>query len=268
MENLLQSEILLPILAALGISISAGILGCFVIWKRMAYFGDAVAHSALLGIALAILIAIKVDIAIVAICAIFALLLAWLQQNKFFTTDSILGILAHSSLGIGMAIVSLTGGEKIDIHHFLFGDILNVNMQNIEIIFAATVLIAILIYKNWQSLCLLAICPDIAKSEGINPLRLQLMLVLLIAVFVGLAIKVFGVLLVTSMLIIPPACGRIFSSSPTTMVFSSIFFAIISSLIGIFATKNYAIDSGPAIVVCSALILLVLSILRIVKSRI
>lgn len=259
---------LLPILAALGISISAGILGCFVIWKRMAYFGDAVSHSALLGVALSLLVAIEVDIAIILICALFALVLSFMQQSNIFTADSILGILAHSSLGIGMLVLGASNNGNIDIHHFLFGDILNANMQNVKIIFGAALLISILIYKNWQSLCLLTICPDIAKSEGINPLRMQLMLVLLIAVFVGLAIKIFGVLLVTSMLIIPPACARIFSSSPVSMVFSSIFFAIISSALGIFITKSYAIDSGPAIVVCSSAVLLILSLFRMLKSRI
>lgn len=267
MNFLMQNELLLPFLAGIGIAISAGILGCFVIWRRMAYFGDAVSHSALLGIALSVLVAVEVDIAIIMVCAIFALMLALLQQNQYFTTDSILGILAHASLGIGMAIVGISGGEHIDVHHFLFGDILKVNMQNIQIIFLAALIIAILIFKNWQSLCILTICPDIARSEGCNTTLLEIILILSIAIFVGLAIKIFGVLLVTSMLIIPPACARICSSSPSSMVFSSIFFAIISVIIGILLTKAVHIESGPAIVVSSTMILLILSLSGVIKSR-
>lgn len=267
MQSILQNELLLPLLAGIGIAVSAGILGCFVIWKRMAYFGDAVSHSALLGIALSILVAIEVDIAIIMVCAIFALILALLQQNRFFTTDSILGILAHASLGVGMAIVGVSGGENIDIHHFLFGDILKVNLQNVQIICASAFVIALLIYKNWQSLCILTICPDLAKSEGVNPVRLELLLILLIAIFVGLAIKIFGVLLVTSMLIIPPACARIFSSSPLAMVFSSIFFAIISVVLGVMLTNNLHIESGPAIVVCSSFILFMMSLSCLFRAK-
>ncbi len=268
MELLLQNKLFLPLLAGVGIAISSGILGCFVIWRRMAYFGDAVSHSALLGIALSILVAIEVDIAIIMVCALFAIILAMLQQNRFFTTDSILGILAHASLGIGMAIVGISGGEHIDIHHFLFGDILKVSMQNVGVIFIAAAITALLIFKNWQSLCVLTICPDLAKSEGSSPVRLEILLILLIAVFVGIAIKIFGVLLVTSMLIIPPACARIFSSSPVAMVFSSIFFAIISVVLGVFLTESFHVESGPAIVVCSTFILFILSLSSLIRSRV
>lgn len=113
------------VIAAIGVSISAGILGCFVIWNRMAYFGDAVSHSALLGIALGVLFAVNVDFLIILVCLLFGILLAWLKNNHYLTTDSVLGVLAHSSLGLGMLIISFANiggddvGHKIDIHNFL-----------------------------------------------------------------------------------------------------------------------------------------------------
>lgn len=259
--------ILKAIIVAISVSISAGILGCFVIWNRMSYFGDAVSHSALLGIAIGLLFSVNVDIAIVITCAVFGIVLTWLVHNRYFTTDSIIGIIAHASLGIGMLIISITQDEEIDLHHFLFGDILQVSSLNIAAVLIIATLIVIFIASKWQSLCLMTICRDIAKAEGVNLFKMDLLLILLLSVFVGISIKIFGILLVTSMLIIPPACARQISLSPKSMAVFSVIFAFISSVAGIFLAIDFKIDSGPAIVVSSVIILAIVSIYAAVRSR-
>ncbi len=263
---MLDPVILKAIMVAIAISVPAGILGCFVIWNKMAYFGDAVSHSSLLGIALGLLFTINVDFAILGTCAIFGVALVWLKNNQKLSTDSILGILAHSSLAIGMLIISLTQNKEIDVHHFLFGDILQVSDLNLAVILASAVIIATLIALKWQSLCLTTICRDIAKAEGVSLFKMDLLLILLLSIFVAISIKIFGILLVTSMLIIPSASARQIASSPKSMAIFSVIFAAISSVVGIFLALNYQIDSGPVIVVSSVVILTVVSVISSLRG--
>lgn len=259
--------ILKAIIVAFAVSISAGTLGCFVIWNKMSYFGDAVSHSALLGIAIGLLFSVNIDISIIAICAIFGIILTWFVHNKYFTTDSVIGILAHASLGIGMLIISITQEGDIDLHNFLFGDILQVSNLNVVAVLIVAALVVTFITLKWQSLCLMTICRDIAKAEGVSLFKMDLLLILLLSIFVGISIKVFGILLVTSMLIIPPACARQVSLSPKSMAYFSVIFAFISSLTGIFLAIDLKIDSGPVIVVSSVVILVATSIYSIFKSK-
>ncbi len=263
---MIDPVILKAIIVAIGISIPAGILGCFVIWNKMAYFGDAVSHSSLLGIALGLLFAINIDFAVIAACAIFGIALVWLKNNRYFTTDSLLGILAHSSLAIGMLIISITQDHEIDVHNFLFGDILQVSNLNLIVILVSAAIIAILITLKWQPLCLTTICRDIAKAEGVNIFKMDLLLILLLSIFVAISIKIFGILLVTSMLIIPSASARQVASSPKSMAFLAIIFAALASIVGIFLAINYKIDSGPVIVVSSVVILAVTSVISSLRK--
>ena len=104
---MIEPFIIRAIIAGVGIAIIAGAIGCFVVWRKMAYFGDSLAHSALLGVALGLVMGISTNLGTIIICSIFAIVLIWLQQKKILATDTLLGILAHSALSVGMVTLSL-----------------------------------------------------------------------------------------------------------------------------------------------------------------
>ena len=98
---MIEPFILRAVIAGIGVAIIAGAIGCFVVWRKMAYFGDSLAHSALLGVALGLVLGISTNLGTIIICSIFAIVLIWLQQKKILATDTLLGILAHSALSVG-----------------------------------------------------------------------------------------------------------------------------------------------------------------------
>ena len=118
-------------IAGIGVAIIAGAIGCFVVWRKMAYFGDSLAHSALLGVALGLVLGISTNLGTIIICTLFTILLIWLQQKQILATDTLLGILAHSALSIGMVTLSLLE-KSVDLHSYLFGDILAVTTSEMS----------------------------------------------------------------------------------------------------------------------------------------
>ena len=155
------------ILAGFAVAVITGVMGCFVVWRRMAYFGDSLAHSALLGVALGFAVGIAVNIGIILICSVFALLLLWLQQKKVLATDTLLGILAHSALSLGMVTISVMG-QRIDLHSILFGDILTVTRPELWWIYIGGAIVIIILLMNWSSLVLMTLQEDLAQAEGIR----------------------------------------------------------------------------------------------------
>ncbi|HLD77042.1 MAG TPA: iron chelate uptake ABC transporter family permease subunit [Rickettsiales bacterium] len=257
---MLEPFILRAILAGIAISIVIGTLGCFVIWRKMAYFGDSLAHSSLLGIALGMLSGINFNIAIIIVCTLFAVILVWLQQKKFLATDSLLGILAHASLSIGMVVISLLKAPEVDLHAYLFGDILSVGNTDLYWIYGGAIFVFTSLFFNWQKLNLITICQDLAASQGINIFHMQILLMFLMTIAVAISIHIFGILLITSMLIIPAASARKLARSPESMAALAAFLGSIAIICGIFASLIFAIPSGPAIVV-SSVVLFILSFL-------
>jgi zinc transport system permease protein len=236
------------LIAGIGISLIAGLLGCFVVWRRMAYFGDSLAHSALLGVGFGMLSGISDNLAIMLVAGVFAILLNHLKSKNILSTDTLLGILAHASLAFGMILLALQGEEHFDLHEFLFGDILKVSLNQIIWISIAVIVTYSLIFVNWQNLILLTINNDLAKSMGLKIYWLELMLIFLLTLIVAISVKIIGVLLITSMLIIPAATAKQCSKSPISMAILSVIVAFIAMIIGVFMSLNYNIPAGPAIV--------------------
>ena len=165
----LEPFLINAILAGFAVSLIAGVMGCFVVWRRMAYFGDSLAHSGLLGVALGFVVGMAYNVSIIIVCSIFALLLLWLQHKKVLATDTLLGILAHSALSIGMVTISVTG-QRIDLHSILFGDILTITRYELWWIYIGGALVMILLLLNWSSLLLMTLQEDLAQAEGVNVL--------------------------------------------------------------------------------------------------
>lgn len=253
------------LLGGIGVAVISGPLGSFIVWKRMAYFGDAMSHSALLGIALGFLTHINITLGIVIIAVMFSFVLAYFQRQRTFSSDTILGILAHSSLAIGLVVLSQMKHIRVDLMGYLFGDILAIGLQDILIIYAYMAAALCVMYILWQNILLTIIQPDLAKVEGINTERTRLILMLLIAVFVALSIKIVGVMLVTAMLIIPAATARKFSKTPENMVVFASITGVTAVVGGLLASLQWDTPSGPSIVV-AALLLFVLANLVTVRS--
>jgi len=254
------------IIAGIGVAIIAGAVGCFVVWRKMAYFGDSLAHSALLGVALGLVMGISTNVGTIIICSTFAIILIWLQQKKFLATDTLLGILAHSALSVGMVVLSLLE-RSIDLHSYLFGDILAVNLLEIYFIIFGGSFVLLFLYFNWSSFVLMTIDEKLARDEGINVFVNQLLIMLIMTVVVAVSFKIVGLLLITSLLIIPAASARQLASSPEFMAIISSGFAVLAVIIGIFSSLHLDTPSGPSIVVASALIFVIISLFSFILRK-
>ena len=263
---MIEPFIFRAIIAGIGVAIIAGAIGCFVVWRKMAYFGDSLAHSALLGVALGLVLGISTNLGTIIICSIFAIVLIWLQQKKILATDTLLGILAHSALSVGMVTLSLLE-KSVDLHSYLFGDILAVNSSEIYYILFGGFFVLIFLYFNWSSFVLMTIDEKLARAEGISVVINQLLIMLLMTIVVAVSFKIVGLLLITSLLIIPAASARQLAHSPELMAVISSVLAVFSVILGILSSIYLDTPSGPSIVVMSALIFVMVSIFSFITKR-
>ncbi|HEX9489381.1 MAG TPA: metal ABC transporter permease, partial [Stellaceae bacterium] len=205
------------VLGGLGLAAVAGPLGSFVVWRRMAFFGDALAHSALLGIAIGFLLKIDLTLGVVAVCVLLALLLMVVQRQTHLPGDTILGIFAHSSLAFGLVVVSFLDRLRVDLISFLFGDILAITPLDLAWIYGGGAVILLALARLWQPMLSLTVHEDLARVEGVPADKARLAFVLLLALVIAIAMKIVGVLLITALLIVPAAAARNFARSPEQM---------------------------------------------------
>jgi zinc transport system permease protein len=244
------------LVAGIGLAAVTGPLGCFVVWRRMAYFGDTMAHSALLGVALSILLSVNVTLGVFAVAALVAGALLLLKQNTL-STDALLGILSHSSLAVGLVIVGFLTQVRIDLMGFLFGDILAVSVEDIAIIYGGGAAILAILVLNWRPLLAATVSPELAEAEGLRPEVSRIILMLLMASVIAIAMKLVGVLLITSLLIIPAATARRLSVTPEMMAVVAAVLGGLSVVGGLFGSRTWDTASGPSIVVMALALFLV-----------
>lgn len=239
------------LLAGIGLALMAGPLGCFVIWKRMAYFGDTLSHGALLGVALGLLFELHLELSVFLVCGLIAVTLFLLQRRASISSDALLGILAHASLAIGLVVLSLMTWIRVDLMGLLFGDILAVSHRDLTVIAGTLVMTSIVLALTWRSLFAATVSRELAEAEGLNPRRAEIIFMLLIASVIAVAIKIVGVLLITSLLIIPAATARRISLSPGQMMLVSSIIGVLAVVLGLTGSLNLDTPSGPSIVVAS-----------------
>lgn len=264
--TLLDDFLIRAVLAGLGVVLAAAPLGCFVVWRRMAYFGDATAHAAILGVALALAFHISIFAGVLAIALLMALTVSTLS-GRGFAMDTLLGVMAHSSLAFGLVAVSFVPGVRVDLMAYLFGDILAVSKTDLIVIWSGAALVLALIIWRWSALLTATLNPDLAIASGISPKREQLILSLALALVVAVAIKVVGSLLIAAMLLIPAAAARPFARTPERM-------ALIATLIGGLAVAGgiesaFAFDTptGPTIVCVAALLFAGSNLIRLLRNK-
>ncbi|MFU8883195.1 MAG: metal ABC transporter permease [Rhodobacterales bacterium] len=240
-------------LAGLGVALAAAPMGCFVVWRRMAYFGDATAHASILGVAIALALSVSVFLGAMAMALLMALAVTGLS-GRGYAVDTLLGVLAHSALAFGLVAVSFLSGVRIDLMAYLFGDILAVGKTDLAVIWAGAAVVLALLAWRWSALLTATINPDLAHASGIDPKREQLVLTLALAVVVAVAIKVVGVLLIAALLIIPAAAARPFARTPEGMAVIAIGVAALSVVAGLQASLMFDTPTGPSIVCVAALL--------------
>ncbi len=240
-------------LAGFGLSLATGPLGSFVVWRRMAYFGDATSHAAILGVALALATDLPVGLGTLIVALAMAVTVATLAA-KGWAMDTTLGVLAHSALAFGLVAVSFLPGVRTDLSAWLFGDILAVSKADLGFIWAGAGLVLALLVWRWQALLTSTLNEDLAHASGLNPDRERLILVIALAVVVAVAIKVVGALLIAALLIIPAAAARALSRTPEAMAAMATVIGALSTFAGLQLSLWQDTPAGPSIVTAAALI--------------
>ena len=266
-RKMLDDFFIRALVAGTGMALIAGPLGCLVVWRRLAYFGDTLSHAALLGVALGLLLQVSLTLAVLAVCIGVALVLLVLQRRANLSSDALLGLLSHASLAIGMVVLASMTWVRIDLMGLLFGDILAVSLQDIAIIWIGGGVVLAVLATIWRPLFAATVSSELAEAEGMNPARSNLVFMLLMAVVIAISMKLVGVLLITAMLIIPAATARRFAKGPEVMAVLSALAGIMAVAGGLFGSLSLDLPSGPAIVVAALLLFLVATALPGIGRR-
>ena len=253
------------LLAGIGIAFVTGPLGCFVVWRRLSYFGDTLAHSALLGVTMAYTLDLNIAISVFLISSVIALILIQLQKKTNLPGDALLGLLAHSSLAVGLVVIGFLTFIRFDIMGLLFGDILAVTTDDLLIIWTGGALILLVLKLIWKPLFASTVNYELAEAEGLNPDRAKAIFTILMAAVIAISIKMVGLLLITGMLIIPAAMARNISDSPQKIVIFSIIGGLLSVVLCLYSSLEFNTSSGPSIIAAS-LVLFILSLFKIKQS--
>jgi zinc transport system permease protein len=250
------------LLAGIGVALITGPLGCFVVWRRMAYFGDTMAHSALLGVAISLLLSVNVMTGVFGVAALVALALMALQTRRTLPADALLGILSHSALAVGLVAVSFMTWLRFDLNGLLFGDILSVTRTDLLVIYGGGALILAALGWLWKPLLADTVSSEIAEAEGMRPKRARFAFMCLVACVIAIAMKITGIMLITALLIIPAAAARRFAKTPEMMALMAAGVGCLAAAGGLFGSLKFDTPSGPSIVV-AALGLFLLSLVPV-----
>lgn len=249
-------------LAGCGMALVCGVLGVFVVWRRMAYFGDTVAHAALLGVVLGVVAGVQTDLAVLLVATVVALLLQALSRRRTWSPDTLLGILAHGSLALGLTILSLVEAARVDLVALLFGDILSVTGTDVAVVWLGVVFVLMVAALLWRPLLAVSVHAELARVEGTRVNLVEIALMLMIATVIAIAMKIVGILLVTSLLVIPAATARRFSRGPGQMAAVAAACGIAAVFGGLAGSWHWNTPAGPSIVVAALALFVVAGALR------
>ena len=249
------------LIAGIGIALVTGPLGCFIIWRRLSFFGDTLAHAALLGVTMAVFFEINIAFSVFLISSLVALILIKLQKNTKLPGDALLGLLAHSSLAVGLVVIGFLTSIRFDVMGLLFGDILAVNQNDLLLIWIGGAFILLILKFIWKPLFASTVNHELAEAEGMEPNKFNAIFTVLMAAVIAISIKIVGLLLITGMLIMPAAMGRNLSNNPQQMVKLSVIGGLLSVIIGLFSSLQLNTPSGPSIIT-AALILFCFSLIK------
>lgn len=236
----------------IGAALVAGPVGCFVVWRRMAYFGAALAHAVLLGIALGFLLDMEPILTVFAVCFMLAGCLVLLERQRLISLDALLGVIAHAVFAAGLVVIAFMEQLRVDLIGYLFGDILSVDAADLWLIFGtAAVTIAALVWQ-WRNLLSITVDRDLAAVEGVPVERVRLLLLFLLAGVIAIGMKIAGLLLVVSLVIIPAAAARRMAATPERMAVTSAAIGVAAVIAGLFGSLEWDVPAGPSIVLAAS----------------
>lgn len=250
--------------AGIGLAIITGPLGCFIVWRRLSYFGDTLAHSALLGVVIAYALSFNIVLSVFIISGVISLSLLYLQKKTFLPNDALLGLLAHSVLAIGLVLLGVLSFIRIDLMGLLFGDILSVNLNDLLIVWIGGAIVLGSLILIWRPLFAGTVNLELAKAEGLNSELANTIFTLLIAGVIAISIKIVGILLITGLLIIPASASRNLSSTPIQMAIIASIIGVISVALGLYSSMTWNSSTGPTIL-SVALVIFILTLLPLKK---
>ncbi len=262
--NMLDDFFIRAIIGGIGVALVTGPIGCFIIWRRMAYFGDTLSHAALLGVALGLLMNINLTLSVFVVSVAVSLALMAMQKRASLSADALLGLLAHSSLAIGLVVLAFMTWIRFDLMGLLFGDILAISKLDIAVIYAGGAMVLAVLTWIWKPLFAMTVSAELAEAEGVKGERANLIFMLLLAVLVAISMKITGVLLITALLIIPAATARRFATGPEQMAIVAMICGVAAIIGGLYGSLTFDTPSGPSIIV-AALLLFVVSLSPLVK---
>ena len=251
---MLDDFLVRALLAGIGLALVTGPAGCFVVWRHLAYFGETIAHSALLGVVLALALQIDLVLGIFVSACLVTLLMFVLQRRGTLPADTVLGLLAHGGLATGLVILAFFPNIRIDLQALLFGDILAVSRTDLALIWGGGALVMAVLWRIWRPLLAATVNADLATVAGLQPERTRLVFGFLTATVIAVAIKIVGILLIVALLVIPPATARRFAANPEQMAALAAAAGVLAIAGGLFASARLDTPSGPSIVVAALLL--------------
>lgn len=236
------------LLVALAIGFLCAVVGVFVTLRSMAFFSDAIAHSALAGIALGILLGIAPVPAAVIFSLVVAVGITSLTYRTSLPSDTVIGVFFSGSMALGVLLIGLQEGYQADLLSYLFGDILAVGNMDVILALTLAVVVPAAILLRSRTLIKVAFSPDLAQVEGKQPRTWDYVLMTLLALTVAVSLKTVGIILVSALIIIPAAAARNVAHDFRQLMVMAIGVGVVSAVLGL--TGSYYLDtaSGPTIV--------------------
>jgi zinc transport system permease protein len=246
--------VLRALAAGLGLAIIAAPLGCIIVWRRMAYVGETLAQASLLGVALGLALNIDLTLSVIVAAVAAALLLTAFGRQKLLALDSVLGLMHHAALALGVIAIAMLKGPSIDLMSYLFGDVFAVTTADLWWVYGGGAAVLALTLWLWKPLVRLSLHEDLATAEGIDPRLFRGLFDVLLAVTIAVAMKIVGILLVMAFLVVPAVAARPLATTPERMVVIAALIAAFSVIAGLALSLYGDAPGGPAIVLamCAA----------------
>lgn len=238
--------------AGLALAVVAGVLGVFIVLRGMAFFSDAIAHASLLGIALALLVAVSPLTGALILAVLAAVLIATLRGRTGLSLDTLIGVFFSSAVALGVIIIGFIQGFRADLLSYLFGDVLALRTTDVILAWVLSALVLVVFSFSWRDVVLSTLHRDLAAVEGVPVLRTDLLFLVLVALVVAAAMRIVGVILVTALLVVPAATAQNLARTFRGMMTWSVVLSLVSFVVGILLSFGFNLPSGPTIVVTSA----------------
>ncbi len=251
------------LIAGIGIALIAGPMGCFVVWRRLAYFGETIAHSALLGITIAVVFNFNFMFGVLISSVVVVVVMYYIDRSENLPTETLLGLLAHGGLATGLVVLSFFPNMRMDLEALLFGDILAVSKTDLVVIWIGGGVVFASLLILWRQLLTSTVSEDLAKVAGMRPDRANLCFGLLMAIVIAGAVKIVGILLIVALLIIPAATARKFAISPEIMAVLAGLIGVVGVIGGLGSSLYWDTPAGPSMVVTLMILFALSRVLRI-----